>query len=382
VSDPNAKIFNIVDYGAVAYNAGAAGQNVAAFNGAINAAASVGGGTVLVPNGDWYFNSTIGGDFTSQSISVEGTGYAARLIFTGAGFGNGLYLNCDGVKVQGLRIIGTGASGLNGGNLAYVRNANSRYGGLVIRDVELEGTPDTRPANFLAVLNPMTSLVADVTVLSNSNESFGTQSTGIYVLGDQLCTDFSVRDCKVVGCNIGFAVTGGAAVGSQTIEGVSFTDCVTFGVQTGLQMTAGYLCPGHSWKGGHINANNLCVQLISYAQFKIADVLMYINQANPNAGGFVHLLNCTEIQVHNNHLVNTPENGPNAGGLIFGVAFDGSTDISLAAFNDMIGAASGSACIYNAGGNPSNRAFGNLKTGPGAVLAGSGLIDLGGNINV
>lgn len=380
-SNNRKKIFNVIDYGVVQYDPNYASQNVSAMNAAISDAAAIGGGTIVIPNGDIFLNDRVGGDYTSAGLAFEGTGTNARLVFQG-GMTNGLYINANGVKVQGLRFLVQASPNINQGSVLYVRNANALPNGIILRDLDFAGTSDARPGNFLAAVNPQESLIANVSIDSNSGEPFGTQSNGIYVLGDRICTDFSVRDCKVLRVNTAFAVRGGDSTnGQQTVEGISFTDNVTFGVQTGLYMTAGYQAPGHSWKGGHINAELYCVNLNSWAQFKISDALLYLNQSNPNAQGFILATNCTQIQAHNNHLIHVAETGPSAGTQCFGVAFAGSTSYSLAAFNDMAGAPPGSACVYNANNSTTNRSFGNSKTGGGAVVVGN-ITELGGEANI
>ena len=139
----------------------------------------------------------------------------------------------------------------------------------------------------------------------------------------------------------------------------------------------GYQVPGHSWKGGHINAQAVCAQFDSISQFEIADCLLYLDAGGANKQGFILFNGCTQMRARDNQMIHIAQTGDTGGG-VYGVAFANGTTASRAQNNDGIGFPGGSAVIYNqSGGN--NRAGGNGRGGQGALLVGGGLIDLGGN---
>lgn len=383
------RFVNPRDYGAD--NNAAPGQNVAAFRAAINDLYALGGGTLLIPGGDFALDDTISFDNPNLGVKIYGADKESRLVFTG-GMQNGLVVNAKSLTLEGFRAIAAATPNMNGqGSLIYVRNAaplGSEFENITIRDIGLEGRQGSDPLYFLAVQNPAFARLNNIGIVAFENEDYGSKgNAGIYIFGETAANasavgDFSVHGCNVYGVQTGFLVVGGTGTnGAQTVEGASFTDCVVQGAQYGLHMKAsGYKAPGHSWKGGHVNCDGAAVWLESWAQFKISDALFYVNAGSPRKEGLIHLTDCTEIHVHDMHLLHFPTvaGQPATGAGIYGVAFDGSTDLCNVHDVDCIGFTAGSGAVYNAGSGGANRAHHVLKQGGGTLLAGS-VIDQGYN---
>lgn len=384
------RFVNVRDYGAD--NNAAPSTNVAAFRAAFNDLYALGGGTLLISGGDFALDDTISFDNANVGVRIVGADRESRLVFQG-GMQNGLVVNAKSISLEGFAAIAASTPGMNGqGSLIYVRGAaglGSEFETISIRDINLEGRQGSDPLYFLAVQNPAFARLDGIGIVAFENESYGSKgNTGLYLFGDVAPNGSSVGDCTVHGVNVygvetGILAQGGTGGnGQQTIEGVSFTDCVIQGAKIGLRMSAsGYKAPGHSWKGGHINCDGIAIQLDSWAQFKISDALFYLNAASARKGGHILCTDCTEIQVHDMHLMHFGTTGPDNGGEIFGVAFAGSTDLCNVHDIDAIGFHPGSAAVYNAGGGAANRAHHVTKQGGGTILAGS-IIDTGGNIAV
>ncbi|QEE37908.1 hypothetical protein FV241_02425 [Methylobacterium sp. WL2] len=345
----------------------------------------------MIPGGDFLLDDTISFDAPGLGIKIYGSDLESRLIFSG-GMQNGLVCNARSVTLEGFRAIATNTPGMNGaGSLIYVRNAaplGSEFENISIRDLGLEGRPGSDPLYFLALQNPAFARIDGVGIVAFENESYGSKgNAGIYIFGETASNasavgDFTVHGANVYGVETGILVSGGTGDnGAQTVEGCSFTDCVVQGARIGLHMQAsGYKAPGHSWKGGHINCDGVAIQLDSWAQFKISDALFYLNAGSARKQGHILLNNCTEINVHDMHLLHfaTVAGQPATGVGNFGVAFAGSTDLCQVHDVDCYGFAGGSAAVYNAGGGGANRAHHVGKQGGQTILAGS-VQDLGGN---
>jgi hypothetical protein len=380
--------FNIRDYGAD--NSASADQNVAAFNAAIADMTNYGGGALVIPGGDFTVNNTININLPNGGVKIYGSDMGSRLVFNG-GMQNGLVVNAASINLEGFRAVAASTPGMNGqGSLIYVRGAaqlGSLFETITIRDIGLTGSPGNDPLYFLAVQNPAFARLDGIGIVAFENESYGTKgNAGVYIFGDvdtvngSAVGDFSVHGVNVYGIQTGFLVQGGTgANGQQTVEGASFTDCVVQGAQYGLHLRAsGYQAPGHSWKGGHVNCDGAAFYLESWAQFKISDVLCYLNAASARKQGHVYISSSTEINVHNNHFFHFGTTGPDNGIGITGVAMDGNTSLCQVHDNDFIGFSAGSGTVYNAGTGGGNRAWYNGKQGSGTHIA-SGIVDLGGN---
>lgn len=390
-SNPTDRFVNPRDYGAD--NNAAPSTNVAAFRAAINDLYALGGGTLLISGGDFALDDTISFDRSDLGFKMIGADKESRLVFTG-NMQNGIVSNARSTNLEGFRVIAANTPGMNGqGSLVYVRQGSplgSEFETITIRDIGLEGRPGSDPLYFLAVNNPAFARLDGVGIVSFENESYGTKgNAGIYIFGEpapdgSAVGDFSIKGCNVYGVETGFLVSGGSgANGQQTVEGASFTDCVVQGARIGLHMQAsGYKSPGHSWKGGHINCDGVAIQLDSWAQFKIADGLFYVDAGSARKQGFILCNNSTEIFVHDMNLLHFPTRGvPDNGIGVFGVAFAGDTSLCNVHDIECLGFASGSAAVYNAGGGGGNRAHHVAKQGGGLILAGN-VVDQGGNIGV
>lgn len=112
-------IFNIAsaEFGAVA--GGSAATNATAIQAAITAARAAGGGTVLVPQGTFSYDTTlnINPSATNQDIKIQLVGagmYASVLSYTGASYGLDISHTADGTQrgalVQNIGLTGTAAS--------------------------------------------------------------------------------------------------------------------------------------------------------------------------------------------------------------------------------------------------------------------------------
>jgi hypothetical protein len=387
-SNPPDRFVNPRDYGAS--NTASGATNVAAFRAAINDLYALGGGTMLIPGGDFALDDTISFDNVNQGIRIVGADKESRLVF-GGNMQNGLICNARSIKLEGFTVIAQSTPAMNGvGSLVYCRNGaqlGSEFEQIDIRDLRLEGRPGSDPQNFLALQNPAFMRVHGVGIVAFENESYGSKgNNGVFIFGDvdtiggSAVGDFSMVGVNVYGVENGFRVVGGTgAQGQQTVEGCSFTDCVVQGARYGLYMSAsGYQAPGHSWKGGHVNCDGAPIKLVSWAQFKVSDALFYINAASARKEGHFRLTDCTEIFAHHNHCFHFGTTGPDNGAGISGFAMDGNTSLCRADHNDFIGFQPGSGAIYNAGTGGGNRADFNGKQGGGVLLAGN-VQDLGGN---
>ena len=382
--DINSFAVSPLDYGA-SVNADPETNRVA-FQNAINALQAKGGGRFVVPQGIFVVNAPLNASLGANgSIFMEGADTNSTITFTG-GAQNGLVVDAGFIKLSGFRIVVSAMPNIGAGSACYLRNASSLGGSfqnIVVEDMRFEGRVDARPSYFLAVNGPATSRIRGVTVVGFYNQSFPVDSTGIYIFGEVSQSggasgDWSCEGCTVIGVGTAFLVSEGAGAGRATVEGSSFTDCVAVGVQVGLHMVGnGYQVPGHSWKGGHINAQAVCAQFDSISQFEIADCLLYLDAGGANKQGFILFNGCTQMRARDNQMIHIAQTGDNGGG-VYGVAFANGTTASRAQNNDGIGFPGGSAVIYNqSGGN--NRAGGNGRGGQGSLLVGGGLIDLGGN---
>ncbi len=385
--------YNPIDYGA---SPGAsASQNTAAFAAAAGELIANGGGAFVVPHGDFTLADTFQLNNDGISAKLYGSDKGSRLVFTG-GMQNGVIMNGRAMTVEGITMIASGAPNINQGSLLYIRGAaqlGSLFETISVRDVVLEGRPGSDPSNFLAIQNPAFARLNGVGIVAFENESYGTKGNrGIYFFGDvdtangSAVGDFSVQGVNVYGVQTGILVQGGTgAAGAQTVEGASFTDCVIQGAETGLRCAAsGYQSPGHSWKGGHINCDGLAFDLESWAQFKIADGLFYLDAGSARKRGFVYVNGSTEILVHDCNMLHLPTRGPNApdtGAGIWGVAMQSGGSLTNVHDCEFLGFAEGSACVYNASNGGGNRAHHNLKHSGGAILAGN-VLDQGGNVNL
>ena len=383
-----ASTFNLADYGFDVNDTGA--QNVAGFKAALADLVAVGGGTVVIPHGTYTLNAQIGDDtLANAGVRIVGSDRESKIMFKGSGIANGLVVNARSIALEGFRVKGAETPDITTGSLVYVRNNapfGSEFGQVYLHDLAIEGNPDCRPGNFLAVCNPVWMRASGVGVVSFSNESTGTSGNGMYIFGEPngLGTegDCSIYGCNFIGMQTGVVIQGGTGSnGLQTIEGVSFTDCMVIGVQNGLYYGAsGYQCPGHSWKGGHVQFSQIGFHFESISQFKVSDVLMYMNASVAGNAGFILANNCTQMMFHDNHFLRVPQTGVDLGVGCWGVAFANGTTMSRANNNDGIGFPQGSAIIYNQSqGN--NRAGGNGRSGQGLIMSGANLIDLGGNHN-
>jgi len=382
--DINSFAVSPLDYGA-SVNADPETNRVA-FQNAINALQAKGGGRFVVPQGIFVVNAPLTASLGQNgSIFMEGADTNSTITFTGGGQ-NGLVVDAGFIKLSGFRIVVSAMPNIGQGSACYLRNASALGGSfqnIVVEDMRFEGRVDARPSYFLAVNGPATSRIRGVTVVGFYNQSFPVDSTGIYIFGEVSPSggasgDWSCEGCTVIGVGTAFLVNEGAGPGQATVEGSSFTDCVAVGVQVGLRMVGnGYQVPGHSWKGGHINAQAVCAQFDSISQFEIADCLLYLDAGGANKQGFILFNGCTQMRARDNQMIHIAQTGDTGGG-VYGVAFANGTTASRAQNNDGIGFPGGSAVIYNqSGGN--NRAGGNGRGGQGALLVGGGLIDLGGN---
>ena len=382
--DINSFAVSPLDYGA-SVNADPETNRVA-FQNAINALQAKGGGRFIIPQGIFVVNAPLNASLGANgSIFMEGADTNSTITFTG-GAQNGLVVDAGFIKLSGFRIVVSAMPNIGQGSAAYLRNASALGGSfqnIVVEDMRFEGRVDARPSYFLAVNGPATSRIRGVTVVGFYNQSFPVDSTGIYIFGEVSPSggasgDWSCEGCTVIGVGTAFLVNEGAGPGQATVEGSSFTDCVAVGVQVGLHMVGnGYQVPGHSWKGGHINAQAVCAQFDSISQFEIADCLLYLDAGGANKQGFILFNGCTQMRARDNQMIHIAQTGDTGGG-VYGVAFANGTTASRAQNNDGIGFPGGSAVIYNqSGGN--NRAGGNGRGGQGALLVGGGLIDLGGN---
>ncbi|SEF68958.1 MULTISPECIES: hypothetical protein [unclassified Methylobacterium] len=382
--DINSFAVSPLDYGA-SVNADPETNRVA-FQNAINALQAKGGGRFVVPQGIFVVNAPLTASLGQNgSIFMEGADTNSTITFTGGGQ-NGLVVDAGFIKLSGFRIVVSAMPNIGQGSACYLRNASALGGSfqnIVVEDMRFEGRVDARPSYFLAVNGPATSRIRGVTVVGFYNQSFPVDSTGIYIFGEVSPSggasgDWSCEGCTVIGVGTAFLVNEGAGPGQATVEGSSFTDCVAVGVQVGLHMVGnGYQVPGHSWKGGHINAQAVCAQFDSISQFEIADCLLYLDAGGANKQGFILFNGCTQMRARDNQMIHIAQTGDTGGG-VYGVAFANGTTASRAQNNDGIGFPGGSAVIYNqSGGN--NRAGGNGRGGQGALLVGGNLIDLGGN---
>ncbi len=382
--DINSFAVSPLDYGA-SVNADPETNRVA-FQNAINALQAKGGGRFVVPQGIFVVNAPLTASLGQNgSIFMEGADTNSTITFTGGGR-NGLVVDAGFIKLSGFRIVVSAMPNIGQGSACYLRNASALGGSfqnIVVEDMRFEGRVDARPSYFLAVNGPATSRIRGVTVVGFYNQSFPVDSTGIYIFGEVSPSggasgDWSCEGCTVIGVGTAFLVNEGAGPGQATVEGSSFTDCVAVGVQVGLHMVGnGYQVPGHSWKGGHINAAAVCAQFDSISQFEIADCLLYLDAGGANKQGFILFNGCTQMRARDNQMIHIAQTGDTGGG-VYGVAFANGTTASRAQNNDGIGFPGGSAVIYNqSGGN--NRAGGNGRGGQGSLLVGANLIDLGGN---
>jgi hypothetical protein len=382
--DINSFAVSPLDYGA-SVNADAETNRIA-FQNAINALQAKGGGRFIIPQGIFVVNAPLTASLGANgSIFMEGADTNSTITFTGGGQ-NGLVVDAGFIKLSGFRIVVSAMPNIGQGSACYLRNASALGGSfqnIVVEDMRFEGRVDARPSYFLAVNGPATSRIRGVTVVGFYNQSFPVDSTGIYIFGEVSPSggasgDWSCEGCTVIGVGTAFLVNEGAGPGQATVEGSSFTDCVAVGVQVGLHMVGnGYQVPGHSWKGGHINAQAVCAQFDSISQFEIADCLLYLDAGGANKQGFILFNGCTQMRARDNQMIHIAQTGDTGGG-VYGVAFANGTTASRAQNNDGIGFPGGSAVIYNqSGGN--NRAGGNGRGGQGALLVGGNLIDLGGN---
>lgn len=361
--------------------------NLDALNTALTALKGSGkGGEIIIPPhvynvaSPWVIDLDPGHGITIRGISPEST-----LAFTGSGE-NGMTVDADFIHLEGFRIVTSAMPNVGQGSACYLRNSSGLGGSfqnIIVEEMRFEGRTDARPANFLAVNSPAHSRIRDVSICGFYNESFPHDSIGVYCFGEVApnggaCGDWSIESVTVLGVGTAFKVVSGDGTGRATIEGTSFTDCVAVGVQIGLDMQGlGYLAPGHSWKGGHINAQQCCANFKSYSQFTISDALLYLDAGGAAKQGFVLFDGCAQMSAHNNRMVHLAQTGDTQQN-VFGIAFANGTTGSRADDNDGLGFPGGSAVIFNqSGGN--NRAGGNGRSGPGLNLAGSGLIDLGGN---
>jgi hypothetical protein len=375
--------FNPQNYGAD--SSADAETNRVAFQAAIDAAIAAGGGEILIGPHVYNVNGPLNATAHGKALTFRGVTLDSTIAFTG-GATNGLVADADFLQLSGFRIVVSAMPNIGQGSAAYLRNSSSLGGSfqnIVVEKMRFEGRVDARPGFFLAVCNPSHSRIRDVSIVGFYDGSFPSDSTGIYAFGEAAanggaCGDWSISDVTVVGVGTAFKLDEGDANGRPTIEGTSFTDCVAVGVQVGLHVVGhGYEVPGHSWKGGHINAASVCAQFDNIAQFTMSDVLLYLDAGGANKQGHVLFNNCTQCEVHNCRMIHLAESGDTGAGM-YGIAFANGTSNSRARDNDGIGFPGGSAVIFNqSGGN--NRAGGNGRFGPGLLLAGSGLIDLGGN---
>jgi hypothetical protein len=361
--------------------------NLDALNTAVQAIREAGGGEIIIPPHVYNVASPLVIDNLGAGvgITIRGINPASTLAFTGSG-DNGIQINADFIEVSGFRVVASAMPNVHNGSLMYLRNSSALGGSfqnIIVEKMRFEGRDNAKPSFFLAICNPAHARVRDVSIVSFYNGSFPTESTGIYAFGEAApnggaCGDWSIEAVTIVGVGTGILLDEGDSQGRPTIEGTSFTDCVIIGVQVGLHVVGhGYLVPGHSWKGGHINAQAVCAQFDNISQFTMSDVLLYLDAGGAGKQGHVLFNNCSQMEVHNCRLIHLAITGDTGAGM-YGIAFANGTSNSRARDNDGIGFPGGSAVIFNqSGGN--NRAGGNGRFGPGLLLAGTGLIDLGGN---
>ncbi len=367
-------IYNIVDYGAVSNGGDCSGAFQAAFD-ALNNTPE--GGQIYIPPGRFLIQNPIGGT-TDKSCVIKGAGAdASVLVFNGPNLNNGLVLQQvtpnNACAFKDFGVVATGCPNLGNGSVLSIIGVLQGCNGITVDGLHVRLTDDAPCSNVLYVRNPSSGVIRDFNVDGYSGWGEGNTATGIYII----CDTQGANAIQLYNCNIFRVYKGIWCVGGQiqqyVMEGFEANECTLVGVQYGLHMQGGwYRPPGNAWKGGHINARQICILLETWYEFKISDTLLYLDgSAAANSQGHIRVINCDEIQIHNNstRYVDEITGGPTQRG-IWGIAISDSSNVLVQGNFFDIGRAD-SAALYSVSGNSNVRSAFNTKRGGGAYGAGA-----------
>jgi hypothetical protein len=358
-----AGLYNVVDYGAVANQRDATtmAANVAAFQAAFTDIQAAGGGTIVIPPGNFCLNAQVGGSFTCD-VGIVGTTQHSGLLFADMPDTNGLVLHAPAVRFSNLRVYTDNAPNIGQGSLVDLETTGE-FRGVVVHDVMLQGSPTGRPGNFLNIVNAAAGHISGVTIEGGANEAYGSQSTGIAISANTLATDIDIHNAKIFRVYAGVTVVAGNIPNVPTFEGISFTDCNLVGVQVGVSISSGwYPAPGLGWKGGHVNAQKYCFDLYNYAQFSVSDAVLYMDSGN-NPQAHIYCNGCWSIGVKDCYFGYIDDTNSGARPSVTGVALANTTDVQIIGNEFSFGLVPASNAIWNQTNTAGVRAAFNMRTG-------------------
>lgn len=271
-----------------------------AIQNACNQCAVQGGAAVFFPAGTYLVNTTITITSPQQALHLRGDGENIAVIvkngdsdlfaFTATGVVNVPAM----FVIESLR-IGTSTAMVTGA--AFRLQCTTLIPSVVMRDV--------------FIINAGTFTYAFGVVTTDCNEAFyenvkmyGLGSTGVFVGWNIISAGAGAPSNKFIGCSVANAKYGVYILNNFNpgIEGTQFYGCDFYFVNTGvlaINTVGGYVPPGITWIGGHINATFKNFDLRIFTQITIQGGLFY-NTDNTGLGAIVGITTCGDLNIQGN----------------------------------------------------------------------------------